>query len=385
MNKILLRAGAIATLAGSIIGWNVFHADKHTAKNVDDTQRLEYEYYYNDNDRPEDKVVQSPIKPGKSPAPIIEVDTDPQSVTVLVNRDYLLPEDYIPPDLVVPKITFSFYGTYEKNYMRKVAATALEKLFAAATEEGIRLRGVSAYRSYSRQKEIYNRNVSTKGEVNANKVSAVPGSSEHQTGLTIDVSSPSVRCALEESFGNTTEGKWLAKNCYKYGFIIRYPKGKEDITGYSYEPWHLRYVGKNLAKRLHKKKMTMEEYYQTTTVNNKVKPEEQVKDTDVGAPQQPQMTSAPTPHPSYKPVKTSKPKETEAAIPEPEKTKKPKKTEKPIKTDEPDVEKTEKPKSTPKATQKPTQKPTKEPEVTTEPDSQPEITKEPNRNAEVEP
>lgn len=109
------------------------------------------------------------------------------------------------------------------------------------------------------------------------------------------------------SFGKTIEGKWLASNCYKYGFTIRYPKEKEDITGYSYEPWHIRYVGKNLAKRLYKKKLTLEEYYQTTTVDKKVKPEDQVKDTDTGAPKEPQMTSAPTPNPSYKPKKTPKP------------------------------------------------------------------------------
>ena len=117
---------------------------------------------------------------------------------------------------------------------------------------------------------------------------------------------------------------------------IRYPKEKEDITGYSYEPWHIRYVGKNLAKRLYKKKLTLEEYYQTTTVDKKVKPEDQVKDTDTGAPKEPQMTSAPTPNPSYKPKKTPKPSKS----PAPTKSAKPKKTKAPKRTHAPKPKKT---------------------------------------------
>lgn len=370
--KILLRkillCGIVVVLATGVFGWKALHADKRAQEDSASTEEPEFEYYYNDNDHPEDKVVQSSEEPAKEPAPIIKVDTDPQSITVLVNRDYLLPEEYIPEDLVKPNITFSFYGIYEKNYMRQVAATALEKLFAGASEAGFSLKGVSAYRSYSRQKEIYNRNVNTKGAENANRVSAIPGSSEHQTGLTIDVSASSVGCALEERFGESAEGKWLEKNSYKYGFIIRYPKGKEDITGYSYEPWHIRYVGKNLAKRLYRKKLTLEEYYQTTTEDNKVKPEDRVKDTDVGAPQEPQMTSAPTPNPSYKPQKSAKPKKTETPVPK--KTKNPKKTETPVPAG---TKQTKKPADTPK----PTPKVTKEPVVTKEPAQEPSETVEP--------
>lgn len=281
---IVTGAVVFLTIAGVLCGKKLF-AGKDTSDHKG-TKTSGYEYYYKDNDHPEDKDVESSSEPGATKAPLIQVDTDPESITVLVNREYLLPEEYIPEDLVVPDVPFSFYGTYEKSYMRKAAAAALEKLFAGAKEQNISLKGVSAYRSYSRQKEIYNRNVSTKGKKKANQVSAFPGSSEHQTGLTIDVSADSIGCALEQSFGKTIEGKWLANNCYKYGFTIRYPKEKEDITGYSYEPWHIRYVGKNLAKRLYKKKLTLEEYYQTTTVDKKVKPEDQVKDTDTGAPKE---------------------------------------------------------------------------------------------------
>ena len=359
---IVTGAVVFLTIAGVLCGKKLF-AGKDTSDHKG-TKTSGYEYYYKDNDHPEDKDVKSSSEPGATKAPLIQVDTDPESITVLVNREYLLPEEYIPEDLVVPDVPFSFYGTYEKSYMRKDAAAALEKLFAGAKEQNISLKGVSAYRSYSRQKEIYNRNVSTKGKKKANQVSAFPGSSEHQTGLTIDVSADSIGCALEQSFGKTIEGKWLASNCYKYGFTIRYPKEKEDITGYSYEPWHIRYVGKNLAKRLYKKKLTLEEYYQTTTVDKKVKPEDQVKDTDTGAPKEPQMTSAPTPNPSYKPKKTPKPSKS----PAPTKSAKPKKTKAPKRTHAPKPKKTKKPTvtkapvKTPAATKAPV--PTKAPEET---------------------
>lgn len=102
-------------------------------------------------------------------------------------------------------------GRNEKSYMRRLQRQRFEKLFAGAKEQNISLKGVSAYRSYSRQKEIYNRNVSTKGKKKANQVSAFPGSSEHQTGLTIDVSADSIGCALEQSFGKTIEGEMAGK------------------------------------------------------------------------------------------------------------------------------------------------------------------------------
>lgn len=375
--------GVVIVVVAGVIGWRALSGSQ-TDKQKKDTTSSGYEYYYNDDNQPEDKVGTASASPKATAAPLIEVDTDPESITVLVNREYLLPEEYVPADLVVPDVTFSFYGTYEKSYMREAAASALEKLFAGAKEQGISLKGVSAYRSYSRQKEIYNRNVNTKGKKKANQVSALPGSSEHQTGLTIDVSASSVGCSLEESFGDTNEGKWLAKNCYKYGFIIRYPKGKEAITGYSYEPWHIRYVGKNLAKRLYKKKLTLEEYYQTTTVDNKVKPDQQVKDTDVNAPDDAQMTSAPTPNPSYK----AKPKKTMTPEPSPTKTPKAKATKKPTKTPKP--HKTKKPQKTkkPKVTKAPAKTPkpvvTKTPEAATKaPEKTPEPTKAPENGADT--
>ncbi|MBB3112043.1 D-alanyl-D-alanine carboxypeptidase [Paenibacillus phyllosphaerae] len=169
------------------------------------------------------------------------------STLVLVNKTRNLPSNYVPADLVKVNVPFSFSGDSPKKQMRKIAAEALEKLFAAAKKDGISIKAVSGYRSYATQKAIFDRNVKLKGEKVANQTSARPGQSEHQTGLAMDISSASVNYELEQSFGDTKEGKWLAKNAPKYGFIIHYGKGLEKQTGYSYEPWHVRYVGVYMA------------------------------------------------------------------------------------------------------------------------------------------
>lgn len=181
------------------------------------------------------------------------------SVQAVVNKEYGLPEDYKPEDLVVPNVPFSFSGTLEKSYLRKEAAEALEKLFDLAKKEGIQLNAVSGFRSYDYQKNLYANNVKRKGQEHTDRFSAKPGHSEHQTGLTMDVSSKSANNELELTFANTKEGKWLKENAYRAGFIIRYPKGKESITGYAYEPWHIRYVG-DIAESIYKKKLTLEEF-----------------------------------------------------------------------------------------------------------------------------
>lgn len=195
-----------------------------------------------------------------------QVVTNAEAMTVVVNKQRSLPDGYEPKDLVEPNVPFSFDEPHEKRYMRKEAAEALEEMFVAATAEGIELRAVSGYRSYARQKSIYENNVRTKGESEANRVSAVPGTSEHQTGLTIDVSSPSAGNALEQSFGETEEGQWLARRASDFGFIIRYPEGAEHITGYIYEPWHIRYVGKDLSEDIADSGLTLEEYFDEANI-----------------------------------------------------------------------------------------------------------------------
>lgn len=194
--------------------------------------------------------------------------TNETDIAVVVNKERGLPDNYEPTDLTEPNVDFSFSGKSEKRMMRKEAAQALEKLFKQASADGIKLYGVSGYRSRATQVSVYNNNVKTQGQAEADKVSARPGFSEHQTGLAIDVSSQSAKFGLEEVFGATKEGKWLAEHAHEAGFIIRYPKGKESITGYSYEPWHIRYVGMDIAKAIYENRWTLEEYFQNAVPVN---------------------------------------------------------------------------------------------------------------------
>lgn len=132
--------------------------------------------------------------------PLIKINTDPTSYTVLVNKEYPMPEDYVPEDLTIPDVLYSYSGIYEKSYMRSIAARAIEEMFAEAKKKKkFELKVVSAYRSYARQKAIYENNINTRGEEKTKMVSAKPGCSEHQTGLAIDVSSDTVDCTIEES------------------------------------------------------------------------------------------------------------------------------------------------------------------------------------------
>ena len=185
-----------------------------------------------------------------------------------------------------------------------MAAKALEKMFHAAEKKNVILCGVSGYRSYERQKSIYNRNVALHGKKATDALSAKPGSSEHQTGLTIDVSASSVSYLLTQRFADTKEGKWLAKNAHKYGYIVRYPKGKSKITGYSYEPWHIRYVGVTVATYLYKNKLTLEEYYGVSCN----KEDETQTGVDVENPEEYEtMSPSTSPSPSASPTATANP------------------------------------------------------------------------------
>ena len=205
-------------------------------------------------------------EPAKKPSDSIElpdlaVVAEPQSMTVLVNKQQKLPENYTPNDLVFPNVPFLLPEKSEKRKMRKEAAEALQQLFAAAKTDGVSLAGVSAYRSHAYQKALFNRYVQKDGLEKARTYSAVPGTSEHETGLSIDVSGINGKCAAESCFGGTKEAEWLAQHSVEFGYIIRYPEGKDTITGYMYEPWHIRYVGVDVAKEISEKGITLEEYF----------------------------------------------------------------------------------------------------------------------------
>lgn len=190
-------------------------------------------------------------------APIVE---NPYDVLALINKEHALPGDYIPNDLVFPDVRFPFTEELPKRQLREIAAEALEDLFAASDAEGLDLFAQSGYRSYDTQDTIFASNVERHGEEAANNFSARPGQSEHQSGLTMDVSTPAVDYMLVIEFGETPEGIWIAEHAHDYGFIIRYEEGKEHITQYQYEPWHLRYVGPKVAKEIVDQGLTYEEY-----------------------------------------------------------------------------------------------------------------------------
>jgi len=154
---------------------------------------------------------------------------------LLVNKKYTLPSTYKPG-------------------VDKTAKEKFEQMRKAALKDNISLKIVSSYRSYNSQAVIYNNNVSLHGTRIANRFSAKPGQSEHQTGLAFDINQ------ANREFVGTKEALWLQKNCHKFGFIIRYPSGKESITGYVYEPWHVRYVGEEVAKEIYKSGLCLEEY-----------------------------------------------------------------------------------------------------------------------------
>ncbi len=217
---------------------------------------------YDNNNGVEDVPNMNEITPTDIPwTPATEMDLDPASITVFVNKEFALPKDYVPENMVIPDVLFDILGFDERKLLRPEAASALELLFAAAQADGHTLYGISGYRSFDRQAKIFTDNIVKKGKKHTLKYSAVPGTSEHQTGLAIDVSTKRMKYRLVTTFASSPEGIWLADNAHHFGFIIRYPKDGAAVTGYAYEPWHIRYVGRDLANYLYKNNMTLDEYY----------------------------------------------------------------------------------------------------------------------------
>jgi len=185
----------------------------------------------------------------------------PDSLYVLCNKLNQLPKDYVPNDLRKVDVRFTFEGESEKKMLREDAATALEALFSSAQEAGFDLFALSGYRSYNTQINNYTSRVDSQGQAAADKISARPGHSEHQTGLAMDITSESANFKLVQAFGKTPEGIWIQENAHIFGFIIRYQSDTTDITGYSYEPWHLRFITPDVATYLYDNDITLEELY----------------------------------------------------------------------------------------------------------------------------
>jgi len=167
-------------------------------------------------------------------------------VLYLVNRRYVLSQHYEPADLVAPRVPG---GDKMGTLMREEAALALEQLFAAALAEGHELVASSGYRSYKKQATIWDNKVGQVGQRKAQLYVAPPGASEHQLGLAMDLARKS-NGHLNAAFGKSEEGRWVAQNAHRFGFIVRYRADWTDITGYADEPWHIRYVGREHAQTI---------------------------------------------------------------------------------------------------------------------------------------
>lgn len=178
--------------------------------------------------------------------------------SMLVNKYYLLDENYTPDDLVSVSTKYA-WGDAGSQKVRQVAYDAFLDMWNAANDEGYYLMINSSYRSYQDQESIYNNYKSSQGQKYADSIAARPGASEHQTGLTMDIFSKTN--TNKNTFAESETAAWLANNSYKYGFILRYPQDKENVTGYSYEAWHFRYVGVNIATYIYQNNITFEEYY----------------------------------------------------------------------------------------------------------------------------
>lgn len=188
--------------------------------------------------------------------------TDPTSKWVIVNKkNPLQPQTYLPSDLRLPNVAQRIPGL-EQMKLRNEAATALEQMLAESVKAGFDVQISTAFRGYNYQKSLYDGYVASEGQAAADTQSARPGYSEHQTGWAVDIRPSDGSCYLEACFGDMESGKWLAEHAASYGFILRYPQGKDSITGYTYEPWHFRYVGVELALEMQKQNVdTMEEFF----------------------------------------------------------------------------------------------------------------------------
>ena len=184
----------------------------------------------------------------------IKLVENPDDILVLVNKNNQLLSSYIPNNLE----SISLKYANNDKYLKKEAKIAFEKLSEDAYKLGYHIIAVSAYRDYNYQKELFDYYVKEKGLEYALDCSAKPGHSEHQTGLALDVEGSNKDY---DNFENSKEFIWMKDNSYKYGFILRYPKGKENITGFKYEPWHYRYVGIDVAKYIYENNLTLEEYF----------------------------------------------------------------------------------------------------------------------------
>lgn len=187
------------------------------------------------------------------------------NLLVLVDKSHGLPANYVPADLV----SLHNYGIPVNNYTisgRYIMVHDLQQLIAAGEASGYYLVVASSYRSYAEQTAIFNSYVQDYGLQEANTFSARPGQSQHQLGTAIDFTTAQMQYGLSQTFGSTPAGQWLLTNAYKYGFYLSYPQGWENVTQYSYEPWHFRYLGKQDTLDLHQSGLIMQTYLEKKNI-----------------------------------------------------------------------------------------------------------------------
>ena len=195
--------------------------------------------------------------PTPTPTPESTIDTTTvSSIQKITNKNHPIDSDYVPADLTIVNVNSN--GT---QYLRSEAASALVNMFEAARRDNINLYLVSGYRSYAQQLELYNTYVRTDGKALADQYDAIPGACEHQLGLAVDLSDDNRDHDIDDSFETTAAYQWLLKHSYEYGYIFRFPRGKEAITGIAYNPWSFRYIGIEVAKKVYDSGLTLEEFY----------------------------------------------------------------------------------------------------------------------------
>lgn len=261
--KILMLLGILMLIAALVFGVMKFHdvfsekpqvlsPENQRAKDAQEEQQPVQEA----EPEPEPEQTTKPGATTEAPGPLEGVGT----LSWVVNkRRPLNPKTYVPPNLVFPNVRLRVPGN-ESMKIRADVGAAIEQLFAAATAAGHSPMLSSGYRSYSYQVSLYGSYVKSQGQAEADKQSARPGYSEHQTGLAFDICNAG-NCQLVQSFSDTPLGQWVAAHAHEYGFIIRYLNGKQGITGYIYEPWHLRYVGVDTATQVKNSGKTLEEFF----------------------------------------------------------------------------------------------------------------------------
>lgn len=215
----------------------------------------------------EEKVKEPPVKepveeiPAEEQPVVEEPEVDLSGAKGYIGHETLPEEPTYAEGILIASKKYPLPSTYAPGESEEARA-AYEKMAAEAALSGYELVAFSTYRSFDYQTTLYEKYVNNDGQEEADRYSARPGYSEHQTGLAFDIGEKHFEQHFaRESFGETEAGKWVAANAHTYGFIMRYPNGKEKITGYMYEPWHFRYVGEELASQVYEAGITLEEYF----------------------------------------------------------------------------------------------------------------------------